>query len=232
MQSPPNPTYQPPGGTVGLGPVGTYGTITGPAPGATMGCPHCNAPASPSPEPQTCHGCGRRFALYPGYALDPTVVPPPFDPRIAVVRVKWASLVTYKFGELQAHGVGSGNNDPILGMIPMDQSGVLFPDISSVTFWRKIGWLEAVLATLTFLPITLALLAATFRSPVVFVPMLVFALLTTWIYYQAFFIRHQWVRVVGRYRVLDIRFDRPLWRRKRFYTELLRRTGLPFREMP
>lgn len=164
--------------------------------------------------------------------MDASVVPPPFDPTLPVVRVKWASTFTYKFGELQPHGVGTGDNDPILGMIAMDSSGVLFPDIVYVAFWRKLGWLEAVLATFTLLPITLALSAATIRSPAVSLATLPFAALTAWVYYQAFVIRHQWVRVVGRYRTIEIRFDRPLWRRKRFYAELLRRTGLPFREMP
>jgi hypothetical protein len=38
--------------------------------------------------------------------------------------------------------------------------------------------------------------------------------------------RKHFARIVGRYGLITIRFDRPGWRRLRFHSELLRRAGI------
>jgi hypothetical protein len=44
--------------------------------------------------------------------------------------------------------------------------------------------------------------------------------------YRAFKIKVHMARIVGSARTIEVRFDSPLWRRKKFHDEMLRRAGI------
>src|SRR4051794_36444568 len=113
-----------------------------PSPGAAgaFTCPWCNAGASPSPGPQACQGCGRRFTLSPGPAQDASVVALVPHPSAYPIDLKWSIVVTYKFARLDHGGLTSGTLDPVVGLAPIDQVGIAFPDVVSIAVWRKLGW--------------------------------------------------------------------------------------------
>ena len=194
-------------------------------------CPLCGAPAAPSLAPVRCSGCAGSFVLYPGYAFDPSIVPPPPSP--GVVNVRWSEVFTIHFGKLESMGVGSGTNDPVTGLIALEQSGVLFPDVVSITIWRTIRWVQLIAAVVLLVPLAALFTIAAVTSGAGFAfGSLFFGGLAAWAIYQAAFIKANHARVVGRYRMLQMRFDNPFWRRRRFHDELLRRSGLPPAPIP
>jgi hypothetical protein len=199
-----------------------------------MSCPRCGAETAPARAPQRCAACGGAFALYPGYASDPSVVPPPPDQRRPRVEVKAAGVFQYRLGVVEHIGVSEGATDPITGLIPVEQSGVMYPDIVSIAVWRKPDWMELVIALLVPVPITLSLLAVAILNESIgaAIPAALFALLSALMIRRAMSTQRHFVRVVGRYRVITVRFDRPGWRRRRFHDELLARAGLPPAPIP
>lgn len=146
--------------------------------------------------------------------------------------MKAAGLVSYRLGIVEAEGVAAGDTDPVLGMIPMDKSGVAHGDILTISVWRKIDVLALVVALLVPVPLALLGLAATLESVAGLFLLVPFGTLGAWMLYRALGIRRNFVRVVGRYRAIEIRFDKPSWRRRKFHDELLRRAGLPPAEIP
>ena len=84
-----------------------------------LSCPWCNYPSSPSPAPQTCQACGRRFTLSAGPALDGAIVPPPPQASSFPIHLKWSIVVSYRYARLEAGGVTSGTLDPVVGMAAM-----------------------------------------------------------------------------------------------------------------
>jgi hypothetical protein len=169
------------------------------------------------------------FVLLAGAALDGTVtVPHPIPgPASREIAVKSAKLFTYSRGAVGALGVSEGMTDPVTGMIPMEESGVAYPDIYTIAAWRRPDWMTAVVALLFPVPLGLGLLALAFSSPGALVGAIPFLALGGWALYRALGIKRNFVRVAGRWRTIQIRFDKPPWRRKAFYDELLRRSGLP-----
>jgi hypothetical protein len=195
-------------------------------PSAAFGCPRCQRPGTPAPGPQICAGCGKPYALHAGAALDPNVVPPPPDPTAERVKVRSAAVVTYRLGVVDVLGVSEGMADPVTGLIPIDEAGVAYTDIFTVTVWRKIDIVELVVASLIPLPLTLLFLWGAFSAPGFLVGALLFGAIGGWMLYRALGARANHVRVVGRYRTIKVRFDRPIRRRQRFHAELLRRAGI------
>jgi hypothetical protein len=119
-------------------------------------CPWCGAAANPSPAPQACSACRKRFTLTAGPALDPSLaVPPPVAP---VFYTQWSAVVTYKFARLEPMGVTSGTLDPVVAMAPMDQAGMAYSDVASIAVWRRIAWAEPIIAVLVPAPIALFML--------------------------------------------------------------------------
>jgi len=175
---------------------------------------------------QRCTGCGGDFTLHAGYALDASVRPPPADPRAERIKVRSAGAVTYSMGIVEAYGVSEGMTDPITGLIPIDQSGVAYPDIFTIAVWRKIAVVELVVALLIPLPITLLTLWGSLHAPGLLIVFAFFALILGLMLYRAVSVKANFVRVAGRYRTITVRFDRPLRRRRRFHAELLRRAGV------
>lgn len=131
-------------------------------------------------------------------------------------------------GELEPQGVKAGALDPIIAVVPLDASGVLYPDIVSVAVWRKMDWLRLVIALLVPVPLALGLLALAVarQSGVALVFSLPFAAAAAWLIYTGAVVRANWIRVTGSARTVTIRFDRPIWRRRRFHDELLYRAGI------
>ena len=193
-----------------------------------MTCPRCGAPATPSYEFGPCKACAGVIVLLLGRAVDGRIQPQATlnDPPI---RVKSAGLVLMKQGEVGPYGVSEGTLDPVTGMIPMDQSGVGWNDIRSIAVWRKVDVMSVVAATMLPLPMGLLCIAIAIAIPSA-VPAafgLPFLFIAGYMYYRAIVIRAHWVRIAGVYRTITIRFDRPGRRRHAFYSELLRRAGVP-----
>jgi hypothetical protein len=201
-------------------------------------CPGCGA-TCPGPGCQTCARCGLALAIFPGYASDPSVVPPHPAGNTQVIRVKAPSGFTVRYGVLEAYGVAEGELDPVIAASEMNKSGVAYPEIVSLTFWRKPDWVVAVLAGLTLMPIGLIALAISIVGLVAgqaggVIPMLLVWLglvgLGGWSVHRGLVVKKQFARVVGLYRTIDVRFDRGA--RDTFRLELLRRAGLPPVDMP
>lgn len=200
--------------------------MIGPSPAFPFMCPRCHAPASASPAPQVCTACRGKFALYPGAASDPSVVPPP-PTNDRPVKVRSAGVFSYRFGLVEAFGVAEGELDPVVAMLPTNKNGVAWPDILSIAVWRVPDWVELVVATLVPVPLAVLFLALSFgQSPGFLVLAVPFSLLGGFMLHRALKRRRHFLRVVGRYGVVTLRFDRPGWRRARFHREVLRRAGL------
>ena len=203
-----------------------------PMPGAPMTppealtCPRCRAAAQPSSAVQPCPSCGRAFVLRAGAALDPAVVPPPPAPGAGQVTVRWSEIITYRLATVDAQGVAEGLADPVTGLIPLDKSGVAFPDIYTVAIWRKPEIARFVVASLLPLAVAVPSAVASASNPHLLVVAAPFLLLVVWFAYRAFGIGAHFARVVGRYRAITVRFDRPIWRRRRFHDELMLRAGI------
>ena len=198
-----------------------------------MTCPHCGRPAMPSPAAQTCSSCQGVFALYPGAASDASVVPPPPNPSLEIIQVRSAGAATYSFGAVEPFGVAEGMLDPVIAVGEVSRNGIAWPEIASIAVWRKLDVVELVIAILV--PVPLALLgwvltvSAGIGALFLAVP---FTALAAFMIYRAVGRKKHFVRVVGRWGAIQIRFDRPGWKRERFHSELLRRAGLPHAPIP
>ena len=198
-------------------------------PATALSCPRCKAPASPSSAVQRCARCGGAFTLHVGWALDPSTPLPPYDRALPSIRVKSSVQMVLQTGVVAAEGVMLGELDPVIGLVATNETGVMFPDVGSVAVHRTIDFVSLVVAVLVPLPIAGSLVSIGLQpdAPYGFlVVAALFALLAAWMIYRAAFIRKHWVRVVGRYRTIAIRFDTPLRRRRAFHAELLRRAGI------
>jgi hypothetical protein len=194
---------------------------------AALTCPRCLATATPAPGVQVCALCHGTFALHGGARFDPSVVPPPFDARLPRIVVKSAGVALTKRGMVAPEGVSEGTLDPVTGFIPMDQSGVLYPDVFTIAVWRKVDVLRLVVALLIPLPVTFLFVVGAVSTWVgLLVPAALFAAVVAYMLYRALGLRAHMVRVAGTWRTIIIRFDSPMWRRRRFHDELLRRAGI------
>ncbi len=196
-------------------------------------CPRCDAPAQAAATVQACARCAKPFTLRAGPRLDAQVVPPPYDPRSPRIIVKSAGVVLLKRGMLAPEGVSEGTLDPITGMVPMDQSGVLYPDVVSIAVYRKVDVVRIVAACLLPLPLSLlCVYGAVATSPVILAFGLPFYAIFAYMLWRALGLKANLVRVVGVHRTITVRFDSPLWRRQKFHDELLRRAGVSPSRIP
>ena len=201
-----------------------------PALTAALACPWCNGPSSPSPTPQACRACQRRFTLSPGPALDGSVVAPPPHPLALPIDLKWSIVVTYRFARLDQGGVTSGTLDPVVGMAAIDQVGIAFPDVVSIAVWRKIAWVDCIVGALVPLPIALlcawVAIAAAAKAPgaaAVFGAItLFFGLITFYLLRRGIAIGRRQMRIVGRHAAMTVLFSAS----PAFHAELFRRCGL------
>lgn len=187
----------------------------------------------PAAGAQTCQTCRKAFALYPGAATDGRVVPPPPHPALEIIKVRSAGGFTYRFGVVEPLGVAEGTLDPVIAVGELDRNGIAWPDIVSIAVWRKLDIVEIVIAILIPLPLALLGWGLTIGvgAGALFLA-LPFTALTAFMVYRAAFRKKHFVRVVGRWGPITIRFDRPGWKTKRFHAELLRRAGLPDAPIP
>lgn len=192
-----------------------------------MTCPHCGYPTTPSGAPQTCTTCRKVFALYPGAATDPSVVPPPPNPALDIIQVRSAGAATYSFGAVEPYGVAQGTLDPVIAVGEVSRNGIGWGEIASIAVWRKLDIVELFIAILIPVPLALLFWFLTFATGAGFLAgALPFSALAAFMIYRAVGRKKHFVRVVGRWGAIEIRFDRPGWKRKRFHSELLRRAGL------
>lgn len=185
-------------------------------------------PMVPADTPQTCKRCGKRCVLRCGAMLDRNVVPPPYDPSLPRIVVKFSTWVLLKRAEVAPEGVSEGTLDPVTGLVPMDKSGILYADIQTIAVYRKVDVARLIAALL--LPTPLALLtlfaAISSRAPAFLIVALPLMLISAYFLWRTAILRGHFVRVAGRWRTITIRFDSPLWRRRPFHDELMRRSGL------
>ncbi len=206
--------------------------------GPGFDCPSCAVPA-PALGTNVCGKCGLRYAVYPGYAADPSVVPPPPQGNVERLRVKAPGMLMMRFAALEPMGVADGDLDPLIAQAELGKNGVAYPDVVSLTLWRKRDYVDVAVGALIPLPLGFALSLAALTSVQSHqtTPALVLGVAAAFFLSGAAFLMHRGLlvqkhlaRVVGRYRVLQLRFDRGP--RERFRNELLRRIGLPPSDMP
>ena len=195
-------------------------------------CPRCGAKASAQAQVQLCERCGRAFVLRAGARVDPEVRPPAVDPRLPRVKTRSVGFVVATANILQPEGVTQGTLDPVTGLIPMDQSGILFTDIISIAIWRSLDVARLVLSAVLLLPLLLGLVYLDTRVPVSVIFTLPLVALIVFAFYRLIVIQRNHARVIGSHRILELQFDAPVWRRRRFHDELLRRAGISQSPIP
>jgi len=195
-----------------------------------LGCPWCAAPSTPSAIVQSCGRCGRSFTLSAGPALDGSIAPPPFHPAAFRISLRWSIVVTYRFATLEPQGITYGTLDPVVGMAPVDQSQIAYPDVVSIAVWRKLALTKCFAGALVPLPIALfaaygAILAVA-KAPGVAAVLgliaLAFGLLAAWLLHQGIAVGRRQARIVGRWTSFTVPFENS----PSFYAELFRRCGL------
>lgn len=205
-------------------------------PAVALSCPWCNCPSSPSPSPQECQGCRRAFTLSPGPALDGSVIAPPPHPSAFPIHLKWSIVVTYRFARLEEGGVTSGTLDPVVGMAPIDQVGIAYPDVVSIAVWRRLAWVDLVVGALVPVPIAMLFLWLTILA----VPKalgvaaicgaiaLCFGLLAFTLFRRGAVIGRRQARIIGRHGSVTVLFSQS----PAFHSELFRRCGLTAPRIP
>jgi hypothetical protein len=136
-------------------------------------------------------------------------------------------------GVVDPLGVAEGLLDPIVGMVPVNQSGVAFPEICTVAVWRRIDLITLAVGLVVMLPLALlCLYAAIVENPWFLVVGLPIDLILAFVLYRSVGVKMSFVRVTGSSRTITVRFDSPFWRRHRFHDELLRRAGISASMIP
>lgn len=193
-----------------------------------LGCPRCGAPVTGAvPSPQACAGCRKPFVAVLGPLLDPNAVVPAPDARAGTFFLKWSLGLVSKTAVLGPAGMLSGMLDPIVGLAPMNQVTIGWPEVASITVWRTTAWGLAIAGPLCFVPFALlaAFVAMDSHATVRIVASLValaFFVIPVVMVRHAIKVGHLNARVVGRQGVADVRLDRRLV----VYMELFRRSGL------
>lgn len=170
--------------------------------------------------------CRAAFVLRAGARADNTVIPPPIDPRLPKIKTRSAGFLVMASNVVAPEGVLHGTLDPVTGYIPIDEAGVLYSDIFSVAVWRTLDVVRLVLMIIISLPIVIGLLAAVVALPGLLIIALPIFALFGFGFYRLVAIRRNYARIVGSMRTLTVQFDSPIWKRRRFHDELLRRAGI------
>ncbi|MGV3622724.1 MAG: hypothetical protein ACO1OB_18035 [Archangium sp.] len=207
-----------------------------PAPPTASTCPKCKAPAQPSNAQQTCAQCNRVFVLRYGALMDTSVVPPPVDRKAKELSLKAPGVALVSQAVLKPDAIGFGALDPIIGAFPIDEKGVRYAHLYSVTLWREFSISQSILFFLFSLPLGVAMLAVMVGSkgnPVAVVFALPFLLLAVFHGYRVFHAKATRMRVIGfKDRTLDMTFIGGMGKRKKFVDEFFRRSGLQPVELP
>ena len=197
-----------------------------PPPPHALSCPRCGGPAEARLQAQVCAGCGLNFLLLAGALLDRAVQPPPVNWSGGQVKVRSAGALTHKMGSADPQGVVEGTLDPVTGHIPVDSSGILYRDIYTVALWRKVDVFRLVVAAILLLPLVLVFGVSAISAWGFAIPALFFGALFGLLVYLALFVKVHMMRVAGRQQLFNIRFDRPMWKRKAFHRQVLLRSGI------
>ena len=189
-------------------------------------CPRCGAQAPAQAEVQRCARCRGPFVLRAGARTDAAVRPPPVDPRLPRIKTRSVGFVVASANVLQPEGIVQGTLDPVTGLVPMDQTGILYADIVSIAIWRSLDVVRLVLSAVVLIPLMLGLIYLGTRVPASLVYTSPVNALVLFAFYRLLVIQRNHARIVGGHRVLEVQFHSPLWRRRRFHDELLRRAGI------
>lgn len=195
-------------------------------------CPRCGAQASARADVQRCSRCRGTFVLRAGARTDPAVQPPAVDPRLPRIKTRSVGFVVASANVLQPEGVVQGTLDPVTGFIPMDQAGILYADIVSIAIWRSLDVLRIVLSAVVLIPLMFGLIYLGTQVPASLIFTSPVNALVLFAFYRLLVIQRNHARVIGGHRVLELQFHAPLWRRRRFHDELLRRAGISPSQIP
>jgi hypothetical protein len=154
------------------------------------------------------------------------VVPPVPDATFEPIKVKSAGVFQYHQGVADHQGITHGDLDPLIAQVQIDGRTVPYPHIVGIALWRQVAWTPLVLTVIILLPLTLFSIVLCFSWLGAIALVLLFGAMAAWGLYSALVIRKCLMRVSGLYGRIDIRFDRPFWRRETFLREALRRTGI------
>lgn len=195
-------------------------------------CPRCEAPASPSREVQTCVHCKKPFVLVAGARMDANVkapAPSGGGASAQTIKMKYADAVLRHAAILDDKGIGHAELDPVTGHIPMGTRTIPYGDVVTLGVYRRVAWgTLAVLVLLYFVPVVLPLLAFSLEVPLLLTLALPALALFVLGIRKTVIIGVQRMRVVGPRPedVLVLRFDTPMWRRKKFLAAMTERTGV------
>jgi hypothetical protein len=195
-------------------------------------CPRCGNQSPARAQIQLCARCQQPFVLRGGARTDPTVQPPAVDGRWPRIKTRSVGFVVATANILQPEGITQGTLDPVTGLIPMDQSGILFTDIISIAIWRSLDIARLVLSAVLLIPMLCGLVYLGVRFPLSLPFTVPLDALIVFAFYRLLVIRRNHARIVSTYRTLDVQFDTPFWRRQRFHDELLRRAGISQTSIP
>ena len=192
-------------------------------------CPRCDAPATPSKSLQSCVHCKKPFVLVAGARLDPSIAPK-VAPGAKTLKMKYADIALRHAAIVDDVGISHAELDPVTGHIPMGTRTIPFADVVTLGLYRRVAWGTLIaLVLLFFLPVVLPLL---FFS-IVEVPLLLTLALPSLALFvlgvrKATVIGVQRMRVVGGRPedTLVLRFDTPMWRRKKVLAAVTERTGV------
>ncbi len=196
-----------------------------------VACPRCNAAAVPRELVQQCAGCGRSFTLSAGPAMDSSVLPPHWQLAGPNINLKWSVVVTYRYAALDPGGVTYGTLDPVVGVAPIEQRGIPFGDVLTLTVWRDTGWVEPIIGILVPIPIAAFFVYTTVLAAikgsgggVIILALLAiaFGLAGAFMVYRGVKIGKRFARIAGRWTTFTV----PFGQNTKFHEQLFRRCGL------
>ena len=192
-------------------------------------CPRCEAPATPGPSTQICVHCKKPFVLVAGPRINTALTTGQGARK--PVKVTYGEAVMRYAATVDESGVTCAELDPVTGRIAVGKRAVAFADIASIGLYRRIDWVMLVLLVLVFfVPVVVPLWLATFASSFLIA---LLALPATALFAlglkKSIGIGVQRMRLASaRARELPIvvRFDSPMWKRKRFLDAVLTGSGV------
>ncbi len=186
-------------------------------------CPRCDAPAKPAAALQRCEKCKKPFLLVARVAAAAAPAGKP-------IKVTYSETALRRSATVDDAGVSCSTLDPVTGLLPMDTRKIPFTDIATIGLYRRIDWALLIALVLLFLlPVVVPLVIASFNVPVVFAFSLPCVALFGLGLKKSIGVGVQRMRVVSATQaevVLKLRFDAPMWKRKKFVDAVLTRSGV------
>ena len=191
-------------------------------PPVTVSCPKCQGAIDLDND--VCSACNLGVKLQFGCLADGRVVPPPFESF--EVKVKNAGFVTRTQSIAGRMGIRSGDLDPVMGMVPMDERNIPWNDIFTVTTWKTINWRMLIATLLLLAPLSLLFFAVSITTPGFLIAAVPSALVTAAFVRKSLTTGARHMRVCGGRLMFKFRYDTYFSRWKQFEDETRRRSGI------